>query len=93
MKITYDTEADALYIQLKSRGRPSYGKDIAPGVVLDVDSKGRAFGLEVLRASETMSDRDLMNVLYEELVSEKRARLRLPEAKQSPDRVGARHSA
>jgi uncharacterized protein YuzE len=93
MKITYDTAADAPYIQLRSRGRPSNAVDVAPGVVLDVDAKGRAFGLEVLWASETMSDQDLRNILYEELVSEKKAWLRLPEAHQSPTHVGARNTA
>jgi len=90
VKITYDTEADALYISLRPRAKPVVVRDVAKGVAVDVDAQGRAVGFEILWASEMMSNRELSNILYEELVSEKQKRLRLPQARQSPHRVGAR---
>jgi uncharacterized protein YuzE len=52
MKIEYDSEADALYIQLR-KAKPDHVVDI-PGVKwvsVDVDKDGRPTGIEMLFAS------------------------------------------
>jgi len=78
MKITYDREGDALYIQL--RDVPAVDAvDIEEGVVADLDEDGHIIGFEVLDAKERLSAEDLSSVSYEELVSEACANLRLPE--------------
>ncbi len=51
MKIEYDPEVDALYIEL----RDVYAErniDIEPGVSIDLDAEGHIVGLEILDASE-----------------------------------------
>src|SRR5207248_624130 len=51
MKITYDPEADALYIAL--RDAPSEDSvDIEEGVTADLDAEGHIVGLELLDARE-----------------------------------------
>jgi uncharacterized protein YuzE len=78
MQITYDSEGDVLYIRL--RGVPSRDSmDIEEdGVRVDLDDEGHLVGLEILDASERLSSTELSNVTYEELVSEKKAKLSLP---------------
>ena len=67
MRITYDPEADALYIELRS-GRPVDGTDIEEGVTVDLDKRGHILGLEILDASERMSPAELASVHYENLL-------------------------
>jgi uncharacterized protein YuzE len=46
---TYDPEADALYVRVAPKGtRVAETREIEPGVMLDVDDKGRVIGIEVL---------------------------------------------
>jgi uncharacterized protein YuzE len=77
MKITYDSEADALYIELRE-ATPSHGQDIEPGVLVDLDHEGHVIGFEILDASKRLTKEELSQVSYENLVSEKKAKLALP---------------
>jgi uncharacterized protein YuzE len=54
MKITYDHEADALYIQLRGGGSVD-SRDIEDGVVADLGEDGRIVGFEVLDASKRLT--------------------------------------
>ena len=47
MRITYDPEGDALYIELR-RVRAHDSVDIEEGVTADLDENGQIIGLEVL---------------------------------------------
>ena len=67
MKITYDPEADALYIELRD-ARPADSMDVEEGVTVDLDNEGHIIGLEVLDASKRMTLEDLTNVSYENLL-------------------------
>ena len=51
MKISYDKEIDALNITFKE-GRVSKTMEIAPEVILDVDSKNRPLYLEIIGLTE-----------------------------------------
>ncbi|MBU4312362.1 MAG: DUF2283 domain-containing protein [Candidatus Omnitrophica bacterium] len=46
MKITYDPQADALYIQFKKTTVTT--KHLAEGIAADYDSKGTLAGIEIL---------------------------------------------
>jgi excisionase family DNA binding protein len=48
MRIEYDAAADALYLALKPRKRIARTIESAPGVHVDIDSKGDPVGVEVL---------------------------------------------
>ncbi len=66
MKIEYDREADALYIQL----RDAYVEDnidIEEGITVDLDEKRHIVGIEILDASKKLSLRDLVNITIENL--------------------------
>ncbi len=53
MKLHYYPETDSLYINLNER--PSVDSDeVAPGVVLDFDEKGRVVGIDIDHASEVL---------------------------------------
>ncbi|MBI5328927.1 MAG: DUF2283 domain-containing protein [Deltaproteobacteria bacterium] len=70
MKIEYDKEADALYIQL----REAYvddNIDIEEGVTVDLDDKGHIVGIEILDASEKLKPSELLNISIENLPLEK----------------------
>jgi uncharacterized protein YuzE len=51
MKIEFDPEVDALYVQL-SDGDIEVTEEIKPGVMLDYDSEDNILGLEVLNVSK-----------------------------------------
>lgn len=61
MKIEYDKEADALYIQLKE-ALVEDSIEVENGVVVDVDSERHVIGLEVLNASKRLTLSDLTNI-------------------------------
>ena len=77
MKITYDSEADALYFELR-RAKASTSIDVEEGVVVDLDAEGHIIGLEVLDASERLTPDELKTITYENLVLEKKAAVKLP---------------
>ena len=60
VKIEYDPEADALYIQIRE-AHPDDNIDIEEGVTVDVDEHGHIVGVEVLDASKRLSPSDLAN--------------------------------
>ncbi len=66
MKIEYDREADALYIQL----REAYVEDnidVEEGITLDLDENRHIVGIEILDASKKLSLRDMVNITIENL--------------------------
>jgi len=58
MKITYDTQADAVYIQLRE-GDFVANKEVAEGVILDMGEGDVVLGIEILEASTRLSPGDL----------------------------------
>lgn len=55
MRITYDPEVDALYIEL--RHMPAHDSlDIEEGVTADLDTEGHIIGLEVLDARDRLGN-------------------------------------
>jgi uncharacterized protein YuzE len=66
VKIEYDPEADALYIQVRE-AHPNDNIDIEEGVTVDVDEHGHIVGLEILDASKRLSPSDLTSISIEKL--------------------------
>jgi len=50
-ELRYDKEADALYIRVR-RGVIAESREVAPGIIIDLDEKGRILGIEVLDFSK-----------------------------------------
>ena len=67
MKITYDPEADVLYIALRYVPAAD-GIDIEEGVSVDIDADGHIIGIEILDASDRLTPEELTNVSYENLL-------------------------
>ena len=67
MKITYDPEADALYIALRDAPATD-GLDIEEGVSVDLDKDGHIIGIEILDASKRLTPEELTSVSYENLL-------------------------
>lgn len=66
MKIEYDREADALYIQLKEADVDD-NIDIEEGVTVDLDEKRHIVGIEILDVSKKLSLKDIANITIENL--------------------------
>jgi len=57
VKITYDKEADALYIQF--RDTPASTQHLSEGIAADCDADGYLAGLEILDAATRIGDPEL----------------------------------
>ena len=70
MKIEYDREADALYIQLRDAVVED-NIDIEEGITVDVDENRHIVGIEILDASKKLSLKDIVNITIENLPVDK----------------------
>jgi len=66
MRITYDPEADALYIELR-QAMPTDSRDIEEGVTANLDPDGHVIGIEVLHVRERLGHNALTRVVLEQL--------------------------
>lgn len=65
MKITYDPEVDALYIQLRPLGAgEAENRELGDGIICDYGPDGRLAGIEILDASKILGQ-DLERVTVE----------------------------
>lgn len=70
MKIEYDREADALYIQLRE-AHIDDNIDVEEGITIDLDEKRHIVGIEILDATKILNLSDLVNISIENLPLEK----------------------
>jgi len=70
LKIEYDKEADALYIQLKE-AIVEDNIDIEEGITVDLDENRHVVGIEILDASKKLSLKDIVNITIENLPVDK----------------------
>jgi uncharacterized protein YuzE len=70
LRIEYDKEADALYIQLREVSVDD-NIDIEEGVTIDLDEEKHIVGIEILDVSKKLSLKDLINITIENLPIEK----------------------
>ena len=69
MKISYDPEADAIYIHFRSNGTTvAETREVTEEILVDVDEKENIIGLEILFASKQIPVADLSSVTIEGLV-------------------------
>jgi uncharacterized protein YuzE len=66
VKIEYDPEADALYIQIRE-AHVHASIDIEDGVTVDVDKDTHIVGLEILDARKRLSASDLSSIVIQKL--------------------------
>lgn len=58
MKLTFDKDADALYLELEDSSIVE-SEEVAPGVILDYSQTENVVGIEVLRLSQQPEGLDL----------------------------------
>ena len=70
MKLYYYTETDSLYIDLAERPGSS-SREVAPGVVLDLDESGALVGIDIDNASRVLDlpGLDARSIPFEPVVS------------------------
>jgi YD repeat-containing protein len=56
MKVTYDTETDSLIVILNEQVAIAESDEDKPGIILDYDKDGNLVSIEVLDASQRVSD-------------------------------------
>jgi uncharacterized protein YuzE len=61
MQITYDTQADALYIKFQN-GEFKTNKEVQEGIILDIGEGDVLLGIEILEASTRFLPKDLAQV-------------------------------
>lgn len=67
MKVYYDDEVDALYIQFEDR-KPDGVRELAEGITLDTTAEDKVVGIEILKASQRL---DISTILSYSLSVEK----------------------
>jgi uncharacterized protein YuzE len=72
MRIEYDKEADALYIQLREVDVDD-NIDIEEGITVDLDENRHVVGIEILDASRKLSLSDMANITIQNLPLENAA--------------------
>jgi len=66
MRIEYDREADALYIQIQEK-YVAKTKEVEEGVLLDFDESAKLIGIEILAATKRFALSDIVNLQVENL--------------------------
>ena len=61
MQLTYDTEADAMYIKFKE-GNFVRNKEIEEGIILDIGKNNCILGIEILEVSSRFSPEEIAEV-------------------------------
>jgi len=68
MKITYDKEADAIYIEFSSEEFAS-NKKIDNNTIIDLDKNGKIIGIELLNVSKRIPKEALSEINFKNLVA------------------------
>ena len=68
MKITYDKEADAMYVELTDK-KFSKCKEIDRNTILDLDEDGNVIGIELLFVTKRFPQGIPLNIAVENLSS------------------------
>ena len=68
MRITFDKEADAVYIELNN-GEFASNKIIDEDTIIDLDKNGNILGIEILNASKRIAKDFLSDISVKNLVS------------------------
>ncbi len=68
MKITFDKEADAMYIEISDE-KFSKNKKIDNETIIDLDKNGKIIGIELLNVSKRMTKDFLSDIRVQNLVS------------------------
>ena len=68
MEITYDKDADAVYIEFR-KGEFAKNKKMDDFTILDLDAEGKIFGIELLRVSERLPVDSLSEIHVKNLLA------------------------
>jgi hypothetical protein len=58
MRTSYDPEADAMFVWFAPEGtKSSDTREVAPGILLDLDANGNVIGIEVMNVRDRVAER------------------------------------
>jgi uncharacterized protein YuzE len=66
MRIQYDREADALYIQMQEK-KVTKTKEVEEGLLVDFDEEDKLIGIEILDATKRFELSDIVNLHVENM--------------------------
>lgn len=69
MNITYDKQADAMYIYLQKKKRVARTVELANLLLADLDKKGKVIGVEIIGASRQIAKQGIRTQRAKELFS------------------------
>jgi len=69
MEITFDKDADAVYIELRE-GEFASNKKIDKDTIIDLDKDGNALGIEIINASKRIAKNFFSDISFRNLVAE-----------------------
>ncbi len=68
MKIEYDKEADAVYVYLSEKQQKiASSREIEAGVILDLNTKRKLLGIEILDVSKRFKEADLFQFAVKQI--------------------------
>ena len=65
MKLTFDPSANVAYIRLRERAGEVESVRVSDELVIDLDSEGRIYGIELLNANEQLRAADAGKLIVE----------------------------
>jgi len=68
MEISYDKEADAMYIEFR-KGEFTKNKKIDDFTIVDLDAKGNILGIELLEVSKRIPAKSLSEIHFKNLLA------------------------
>ena len=69
MRIEYDREANALYIQMQEK-EVAKTREVEEGVLIDFDGENRLIGIEILDVTNRFNLADIVNLHVENMPAE-----------------------
>ena len=71
MKISYDSDADVMYIKLRE-GEVAKTKETDDNTILDYDKKGNVIGVELLFVKERIPSASVSEITFENMIGTKK---------------------
>lgn len=68
MEISYDKQADAMYIEFR-KGKFAKNKKVDDFTIIDLDKDENILGIEILEASKRLPNSSISNISIKNLVS------------------------
>lgn len=87
MRITYDSSVNAAYITIGEKKGDLETHEIGEGVLVDINSDGSLYGIELLNAKEQFAQTDDGFVVLTDIANGNEVRLRISQMEKTSSEV------